>query len=147
MGTAARIRDLRARTGKTPVEMAGLLGVNIHWYDDLEQHDDELASTLTLGQAVRLAALLGATLHDLLAVSEERDEVISLQQLPERIASCLAREGISIEQFEDRIGWKLTPFLEHPVERGFELPLMFFQALAAGLGIRWLSLLPHTNAV
>jgi len=127
--------------------MAQLLGVNIHWYGDLEQHDDELASTLTLAQALRLASLLDVKLVDLLAVPGEPDEVISLEQLPERIADCISREGISVEQFEDRVGWELRRFLESPVESGPELPIMFFQALAEGLGVHLLSVLPHENAV
>ena len=143
MGTAARIRELRIGLGKSEAEMAQLLGINIHWYGDLEQHDDELISTLSLSQAMRVALLLGVALHDLIAEGNRPSQVTALAQLPECIISHATREGISVEQFEDRVGWKLRQFLDSPVQAAAQLPLIFFQDLAAGLGVDWLSIVPN----
>src|SRR4051812_26288873 len=101
MGTAAQIRAFRVRAGKTTAEMAKTLGLNEAWYGDLEQRDEELASTLTLFQAMELASALGVGLHDLVPGSPEPDAHIPLMELPDRIRAQMSREQVSIEQFED----------------------------------------------
>jgi transcriptional regulator with XRE-family HTH domain len=147
MGTAAQIRSYRVRAGKSPGEVAERLGLNAAWYGDLEQHDDELASTLTLFQAMELASILGVRLRDLLSDRAPPDESISLVDLPSRIAAHVAREGISIEQFEDEVGWELREFMTSPIKGAAELPILFLQAISAPLGINWLSLVPDEHAV
>jgi transcriptional regulator with XRE-family HTH domain len=105
MGTAARIRGLRIRAGKSQAEMSQRLGLNPAWYSDLEKRDDELASTLTIFKAMELASIFGVTLHELLDEPPVADERIALM----------------------------------------ELPILFFQALAAALRINWLALVPDEN--
>jgi len=144
MSTARRIREFRSRTGKSETEVAQLLGINIHWYYDLEMHDDELTSTLSLAQALELAAQLGVSLHDLLAVSVRPENAVMLQDLPKYVERHLVIDGITVDEFSDRIGWDLAPFLGEPVEVGSGLPIMFFQDLADGLGIPWPDVLPHS---
>ncbi|HTE42757.1 MAG TPA: hypothetical protein VK629_18190 [Steroidobacteraceae bacterium] len=123
--------------------MATDLGLNEAWYSDLESSDDELAATLTMFQAQQLASLLGVRLHDLLAESTGSDEKIALLDLPAMVAAHIAREAISIEEFEERLGWELQEFLESPVKVAAALPIVFLQALSRELGIHWLSLLPE----
>jgi len=122
--------------------MAHLLGINIHWYYDLERHDDELIATLSLAQALQLATQLGVSLHDMLEVSFRPEDAVMLQDLPKLIEGHLASDGITVDEFSDRIGWDLARFLAAPVEVGFGLPIMFFQDLADGLGIPWPDVLP-----
>jgi len=147
MGTAAQIRYFRVRAGKPPGEVAKHLGLNEAWYYDLETRDDELASTLTLFQAIELASVLGVRLHDLLSVGALPDEKIPLVDLPSRIKAHLARDGISIDKFEEQVGWELHDFLQSPVKAAAESPIIFLQALSEHLGINWLSVLPDENAV
>lgn len=140
MGTAAKIRAFRVRAGKSAVEVAAQLGLNDAWYDDLERYDDELASTLTLFQAMGLASLLGVHLRDLAGDGESAAESLSVLDLPARIHAHVGREGISIEQFADQIGWELGAFMDSPVKATAELPIIFIQSVASPLGINWLSL-------
>jgi transcriptional regulator with XRE-family HTH domain len=143
MGTAARIRGLRIRAGKPKSEIAQSLGLNAAWYDDLEQRDDELVTSLTLFQAMELASLLGVKLHDIFEVHSSPDEHIALVDLPARITQHVAREGITVEQLEEKVGWELRRFLESPVQTAAECPIAFLQALAHGLGLDWLSFVPE----
>jgi transcriptional regulator with XRE-family HTH domain len=147
MGTAARIRSYRVRAGKSRHEVAGHLGLNDAWYNDLEHHDDELASTLTLFQGVELASFLGVRLRDLLAEGRSPDELIALTELPSRITAHLTQSGMSVEQFEEEVGWDLREFLQSPLKLAAESPIMFLQTLAEHLGIDWLSLVPDEHAV
>jgi transcriptional regulator with XRE-family HTH domain len=142
MGTAAQIRSYRVRVGKSAAEVARHLGLNDAWYHDLEHNDDELASTLTLFQAIELASILGVRLRDLVSNAALPDEHIPLAELPSRIKAHVARTGISIEQFEDEVGWEVHEFLQSPLKVAAESPIVFLQAVAEHLAIDWLSLVP-----
>jgi len=146
LGTAARIRNFRVRAGKSRAEIAQLLGLNEAWYEDLEQNDEELTATLTLFQAMQLASILGVRLDELLEEAPADGERIALVDLPELINAHAAREGISMEQFEEQVGWEVRDFLDSPVKTAAELPIAFLQAVAARLGINWLSVVPDDDA-
>ena len=147
MGVAARIRTFRVRAGKSAAEVVKHLGLNEAWYDDLEHSDDEFASTLTLFQAVELAALLGVRLRDLVSEETSAGASASLIDLPSLIEAHMARAGISLEQFEEQVGWELKDFMKSPVALTAESPMAFLQAIAQPLGIDWISLLPDEHAV
>lgn len=146
MAIAARVRAFRIRAGKSQAEMAQRLGLNIAWYADLETRDDELASTLTMFKAMELASIFGVTLHELLDEPPVADERIPIMELPDRILVHAKREGLSVEQLEKQVGWELHEFLGSPVQLAAEFPILFFQALAAALGINWLALVPDEDA-
>jgi transcriptional regulator with XRE-family HTH domain len=146
MGTAAQIRAFRIRAGKTRAEMAKSLGLNEAWYGDLEQRDEELASTLTLFQAIELASALGVRLRDLVPGSPAPGELIGLMELPDVIRARISRDGISIEQLEARIGWDLEEFLDSPLQVATELPIVFLQAIATHLDISWLAFVPEEDS-
>jgi len=145
MGTADRLRTARIRAGKSKAQVAERLGLNSAWYEDLEQRDDELAATLTIFQAMDLASTIGLRLGDLFDDGAPPAHHVLIIDLPARIRAHLASTGLSLEQFEDQVGWELGPFLASPVQVAAELPIAFFQALAAPLGIHWLSLVPEPD--
>jgi hypothetical protein len=95
---------------------------------------------------MELASILGVHLRDLLSDGASPDETIPILELPARINAHVAREGISIEQFEDQVGWELREFLSAPIKGAAELPILFIQAVASPLGINWLSLVPDEEA-
>jgi transcriptional regulator with XRE-family HTH domain len=142
MGIASRIRSLRIRAGKSKIQVAERLGLNAAWYDDLEQNDDELASTLTLFQAMDIASVLGVTLRELVTEDAAGEEPIPLVELPERIRDHIARAGTSVEALEAQVGWSLDDLLASPVTVAAEVPVAFLQALAEQLAIDWLRLVP-----
>lgn len=122
--------------------MAASLGLNGAWYADLETRDDELAATLTMFKAMELASLLGVPLHDLFDAPAPGDAHLSLVDLPDHIAAHAKKARMSIEQLEEKTGWDLREFLASPVQTATELPILFFQTVAAELGMNWLILVP-----
>lgn len=126
--------------------MAQSLGLNTAWYEDLEQNEGELASTLTLFQAMHLASLLGVRLHALFGVAAPPADRVALIDLPERVLAHAKRAGVTVDALEREIGWDLRELLDSPVQAAAELPVAFFMALAAPLGIDWLSLAPEEDA-
>jgi transcriptional regulator with XRE-family HTH domain len=146
MGIAETIRAHRVRAGRSAQQVAADLGINDAWYQDLETYDDELASTLTLFQAKHLAELLGVRLAELLVENEHAGRTVGLLDLPSIIRKHIAVEQLSIEEFEDLIGWELKGFLDSPVASAAEMPIAFLRDLSNHLGVKLLSLLVEDHA-
>jgi transcriptional regulator with XRE-family HTH domain len=146
MRTAETIRAHRVRAGKSAQQVAAELGINDAWYADLEMYDDELASTLTLFQAKHLATILGVQLSELLVENEHSGRRIGLLDLPSIIRKHIEVEALSMEEFEDLIGWDIKGFLDSPVASAAELPIMFLRDLANHLDVSLLSLLVEDHA-
>jgi transcriptional regulator with XRE-family HTH domain len=142
MDTARRIRAFRIRAGKSQADVARKMDLNIAWYADLETRNEEFASTLTMFKVMELASILGVPLHELLDEPVFAGDRLALIDLPQHIVAHADRERISIEQLENRVGWELREFIAAPVQSASEMPIEFFQAIAATLGISWLALLP-----
>ena len=63
---------------------------------------------------------------------------ISFQNIVQRISTSLEHSHCTRHELEERIGWDLTAFLEHP-QYGFELPIFFFRDICQSLDLDWKS--------
>ena len=140
IGTAERIQALRMKSGRTEQELASELGLTIHSYSDLEQHDEELESAVSIAQALKLAKLLDT---DLLTLLGETD--IPVKMPIARVRSALnAQLGNSAEArelMEDTINWDLGPFLEGSDEWTTVYTIDFVRQLANAIEVDWQVLL------
>jgi transcriptional regulator with XRE-family HTH domain len=140
MGTAERIQALRLKSGRTEQELAIELGLTIHSYFDLEQHDEELESAVSIAQALKLANLLHTELLALLGETE-----IPVKMPIARVRSALkAQLGNSAEATElmqDTINWDLGPFLEGSDEWTTVYTIDFVRQLAMAIEVDWQVLL------
>ena len=141
MGIAATLRSHRIRAGKSQEDIAEELRLNPAWVQDLERRDDELAATLSLFQAMELAAAVGADLRTLFADTTPTGAHVSIIELPGLVRAHLTREGITVEDFSDELGWDVAPLLEAPLQAATEMPLAFLQEVTARLGVPWLALI------
>lgn len=140
MGIAAILRSQRIRAGKSQADLAAELQLNPAWIQDLERRDGELAATLSLFQAMELAAAVGTDLRTLFEEEATIGPHVSIIELPGLIRTLLEREGRTVADLEDELGWEIAPLLEAPLQVATEMPLAFLQAMAACLGIPWLAL-------
>jgi transcriptional regulator with XRE-family HTH domain len=140
IGTAERIQALRVKSGRTEQELASELGLTIHSYSDLEQHDEELESAVSVAQALKLAKLLDTDLLTLLGETQ-----IPVKMPIARVRSALnAQLGNSAEArelMEDSINWDLGPFLEGSGEWTTVYTIYFVRQLAIAIEIDWQVLL------
>ena len=67
---AERIQALRVKAGRSEQELAAELGITLHSYRDLEQHDEEIETAVSIAQALKLANLLQTDLLTLLGETE-----------------------------------------------------------------------------
>jgi transcriptional regulator with XRE-family HTH domain len=139
-GAAERIQGQRLKSGRTEQELAGELGLTINSYSDLEQHDEELESAISIAQALKLASLLHTDLLTLLGETE-----IPVRMPIARVRSALnAQLGKSAEAkelMEDTLNWDLGPFLEGLDEWTTVYTIDFVKQLAIAIEVDWQVLL------
>jgi DNA-binding XRE family transcriptional regulator len=140
IATAERIQALRVKSGRTEQELASELGLTIHSYFDLERHDEELESAVSIAQALKLARLLDTDLLTLFGETE-----IPVKMPIARVRSALnAHLGNSAEArevMEDTINWDLGPFLEGSDEWTTVYTIDFVRQLAIAIEVDWQVLL------
>jgi transcriptional regulator with XRE-family HTH domain len=140
IGTAERIQALRVKSGRTEQELASELGLTIQSFRDLERHDEELESAVSISQALKLARLLNTDLLTLLGETE-----IPVRMPIARVRSALnAQLGKSAEakeMMEDTLNWDLGPFLEGSDEWTTVYTIDFLHQLARAIEVDWQVLL------
>jgi transcriptional regulator with XRE-family HTH domain len=138
--TSERIHDLRVKSGRTEQELADELGITVHSYRALEQHEEELESSVSIAQARKLAHLLGT---DLLALLGETEIPVKMPIARVRAAlnAQLGKSAEARELLEDTINWDLGPFLEGSDEWTTVYTVDFVRQLAAAIEVDWQVLL------
>jgi transcriptional regulator with XRE-family HTH domain len=136
MGTAEHIRTLRLRAGRTEEELADALGLTVQGYRNVEQHDAEFESTLSIAQSLTLARLLSADVVELLGESKPTTPA----NIPAIRAVMRAQLGDSEETreaLEDALDWDLRPFLDGGEGWTTVYTLEFVRGLASVMGLDW----------
>ena len=139
-GTAERIQVLRLKSGRTEQELAGELGLTIHSYSDLEQHDEELESAVSIAQALKLAKLLDTDLLTLLGETEIPAKM-PIARVRSALNAQLGKSAQAKELMEDTINWDLGPFLEGSDEWTTVYTIDFVRQLAIAIEVDWQVLL------
>ena len=140
VGTAERIQALRVKSGRTEQELASELGLTIHSYYDLERHDEELESAVSIAQALKLAKLLDT---DLLALLGETEIPVKMPigRVRAALSAQLGNSGEAKELLEDTLNWDLGPFLEGSEEWTTVYTIEFVRQLATAIEVDWQVLL------
>jgi len=140
MGTAERIHALRLKSGRTEQELASELGLTIHSYCDLEQHDEELESAVSIAQALKLASLLHTELLPLLGETEVPVKM-PIARVRSALNAQLGKSAEAKELMEDTLNWDLGPFLEGSDQWSTVYTIAFVRELAAAIEVDWQVLL------
>jgi hypothetical protein len=146
MGIAARILQFRCAGGHTESAMASTLGLTLHGYCDLEQHDDEFETVLGIAQALRLAAALNTRILDILG---ERccGAPIPIAEVRRAVLELLKRPHSSREAIETELGWDLGPLLQEARFMLDDYTIMFLKDLSGMLDLDWRCVLDGADAV
>lgn len=140
IGTAERIQALRLKSGRTEQELASELGLTIHAYHDLEQHDEELESAVSIAQALKLSNLLRTDLLTLLGETETPVRM-PIARVRSALNAQLGTSGEAKELMEDTLNWDLGPFLEGSEEWTTVYTIDFVRQLATVIELDWQVLL------
>jgi transcriptional regulator with XRE-family HTH domain len=136
MGVADRIGALRLESGRSELELANELGLTVDGYADLEQHDSELESALSIAQALKLATLLGTTVLGLLG-EDEQPLKVPIAQVRSALAAHLGSSAETKEALEDVIDWDLGPFLDGSDAWTSVYTIEFIKKMASAIEVDW----------
>jgi len=139
---AARIQSARVRVGLDERTMAERIGISLPAYFDLEMHNDEVFTCLSLDQVRRLARTLGVSIVSLVADDPDAmRSALSMSHLVERLRQRLSQEGITADAFSDRVGWDITAALSDPESAWHDWNIDCLRDVSTELGVEWLGIL------
>jgi transcriptional regulator with XRE-family HTH domain len=128
-----RFQKLRERAGLSVEEVATKMNVSpFH----IETSDDEFTCEYSPSDVRRFCQVLGASPSELFGVSTT-DEAVSAAELVQYIGAECRKRKVSLEEFEDAVGWRLSQCMSPPDRLFEEMSLDGLQWLCRGLGIHW----------
>jgi len=110
---AQRLKQAREQTGKSPAEVATEVGLSHGAYYDLESGHDWFTS-VDLKEVHQIAKAVGLTFAELMSGSGIPDsEQVNPEELRSLVQGLLNSEQLSVDDFENNIGWSVAPFLQN----------------------------------
>jgi DNA-binding XRE family transcriptional regulator len=131
-----RFREARERLGLSPDEVASRSGVSSPSIWDLEEIEGELTSCYSPRDIQQLCRVLGIRPVELFADSIAESPV-SAGELVQRIHTECRSRGVTLEQFEDAVGWRLSACIEPPEHLLEDMTVDGLQWLCRELRIDW----------
>ncbi|WP_113957706.1 helix-turn-helix domain-containing protein [Roseimicrobium gellanilyticum] len=131
-----RFRMFCERAGLTHDEAARQMGISPASVWDMESHENELSSCYSPSQVQQFCRVLGIHPCELFAVETAESPVSAIGLVQLIHEQCLAR-GVTLEQFEDAVGWRLSACMEPPERLLEEMTVDGLQWLCRELGIHW----------
>jgi transcriptional regulator with XRE-family HTH domain len=129
----SNFRELRERAGLSLDEAAAAMGVSpFH----IETDDAEFTCSYSLADAQRFCRVLGARPSELFGV-EVAEAPVSAEELVRRIHEEYRKRGITLETFEDAVGWRLSACMEPPEHLFNDMSLDGLQWLCRELHVHW----------
>ncbi|HEX3625577.1 MAG TPA: helix-turn-helix transcriptional regulator [Verrucomicrobiae bacterium] len=131
-----RFRQARERAGLSPEDIADRCGVHRLNIWEIEGLDGDLTMCYSPKEIQRFSRILGIRPVELFANSIPEPPV-SAEELVRLIhAECRAR-GVTLEQFEDAVEWRLTDCVEPPEKLLEDMTVDGLQWLCRELRIDW----------
>ena len=128
-----RLQDLRERVGLSVEDVAARMNVSpFH----VEIPDDEFTSEYSPADARRFCQVLKARPSELLGVTTTEPPV-SASGLVQLVGAECGKRGVTLEQFEDAVGWRLSQCMNPPERLFYDMSLDGLQWLCRELGIHW----------
>lgn len=136
MPGVSKPQALRERAGLHLHEAAKKMGISVNELCDIENCDDDLTSCYSLVEVARFAKVLGARAVDFFE-AEPVEEPISATALVQLITRHCESNAITLEQFEDEVGWRLSACIKPPERLLENISIDGLRWLCGALGIDW----------
>jgi DNA-binding XRE family transcriptional regulator len=131
-----RFREFRERAGLSHDEAALQMGISSPAVWDIESYEDELSECYSPSQVRRFCRVLGIRPSDLFAV-ETVESPVSAAELVRLIHEQCRSRGVTLEQFEDVVGWRLSACIDPPERLLEDMTIDGLHWLCRELGINW----------
>ncbi|HEY0455333.1 MAG TPA: helix-turn-helix transcriptional regulator [Verrucomicrobiae bacterium] len=131
-----RFRAARERAGLSPTELASLSGVSDAGIWDIEDCDGDLTSCYSACDVQKFCRVLGIRAADLFGDSFS-EPLVSPGELVRLIHEECHLRGVTLEQFEDAVGWRLSACIEPPEKLLEDITVDGLQWLCRELRMDW----------
>jgi transcriptional regulator with XRE-family HTH domain len=128
-----RFRELRERAGLSENEAGQKMGISV-W--DIEAVEDELTSCHSAADIRKFCQVLNARPSEVFDITTT-EPAVSAEDLVSLIQSECQKRGVTLEQFEDSVGWYLSRCMEPPERLLEDMSVDGLQWLCRELGIHW----------
>jgi transcriptional regulator with XRE-family HTH domain len=129
-------REFRERAGLSRDEAARQMGLSMPCVWDIESVEDELSSCYSPTEVRQFCQVLGIRPGELFGV-ETSESPVSAGELIRLIHQQCRSRGVTLEQFEDAVGWRLSACVEPPERLLQDMTIEALQWLCRELGINW----------
>jgi len=134
---ATRFREFREKAGLSHDEAASKMGISSPAVWDIESFEDDLPSCYSPAEIKTFCRVLG--IHSINLFGEEiSDSPISAKQLVQLIHEKCRQRNLSLEQFENVVGWRLSACIEPPEHLLEDISIDGLQWLCRELEVDWL---------
>jgi hypothetical protein len=133
---AARFRKFRKRAGLSENEASWQMGISSSCLWDIESCEGDLSSCYSPNELRKFCRVLKVRSNELYGV-ESKGLPISVQELVGLIHEQCRVRGITVEQFEDVVGWHLSLCTEEPDKLLEDMTIDGLQWLCRELGVDW----------
>ena len=111
--TASQFRKLRERIGLSHEQVAERVGISAPSVWDIEGHDEELSECYLLSELQIFGRVLGVHPLEFFDAKPPGDP-ISVEELIQLIHERCRLRGITLVEFEDIVGWRLSSDIHTP---------------------------------
>jgi DNA-binding XRE family transcriptional regulator len=136
MSPMIRFRELRERAGLSHEKAAEQMGISSAAVWAIESFEDDLPGCYSPNDLRKFCGVLGCQSRELFDV-ETTEPPVSAEALVDLIHEQCRSRGITLEQFEDVVGWRLGAMMEPPELLLKDMSIDGLQALCQELGIHW----------
>lgn len=138
-GLGERIWNLFDNSGMSMEEFSNRAGMSFENCHDLGS-DNELPRH-SLKEGLRVASALGTSLRELLRPGQSSNLYISFEILADMLRAIMANESLSMEELEDKVGWRLHDFFANP-NSGLNEDLWFLTDVCKAVRVDWIEAVP-----
>jgi transcriptional regulator with XRE-family HTH domain len=131
-----RFREYRERAGLSHDEAAQQMGITSPAVWDIESCEDEISECYSPSQVRQFCRVLGIRPIELFG-GEITGSPISAVELVRLIHEQCRSRGVTLEQFEDTVGWRLSACIEPPDHLLEDITIDGLQWLCRELGFDW----------
>jgi transcriptional regulator with XRE-family HTH domain len=131
-----RFREARERRGLSPDQVAAQSGVTDAGVWDIEECEGDLACCYSPRDVQKFCRVLGIRPVELFG-EQISEPAVSADELVRRIHEECRSRGITLEQFEDAVGWRLSACIEPPEKLLEDMTVDGLQWLCRELRIDW----------
>jgi hypothetical protein len=115
-------------------------------YYDLEWHDDEAFTVVSLKDLEALGRVLGMSpkLFLLGPEAEGLEQTVTFSEITTRLAERISKEALTVEQLSDLIGWDIKEVLRDP-DALWAFTVEGLYDICNAVGLDWVAAIPSLN--